>query len=230
MNVASCLLVRAAIGDEQPDGSRAYVIRPYTPITRPGQTGYLDMAVKTYPNGKMSQHMKCLKLGDKLDFQGPFLKTAYVANQFSHVGMVAGGTGIAPMLQLLDEILENPADKTKVSLVFANVSANDILFKSLIDAREACYPERLSVYYVVKEAPPPLANTPEWKGGVGYFTPAMLASQLPPPSNQSMVYVCGTPQIYKAVCGEKPPHPKEQGEFGGILKELGYSSSNVFKI
>lgn len=41
----------------------------------------------------------------------------------------AGGTGITPMLQVADHILANPDDKTRVSLVFANVSESDILLK-----------------------------------------------------------------------------------------------------
>lgn len=39
------------------------------------------------------------------------------------------GTGITPMLQVADHILDNPADRTKVSLLFANVSEGDILLK-----------------------------------------------------------------------------------------------------
>ena len=174
----------------------------------------------------MSQHMASLKVGDKLDFKGPIVETKYAPNQYAQVGMVAGGTGIAPMLQVLDEILENPKDKTKVSLVFANVSANDILLKEQIDARESLYPDKLSVYYVVDKEPPP-----GWKGGVGYITPRMLTGRLPAPSSNSVVYVCGPPPMYKAICGSKgtKEDPKAQGGLGGILKKLGYSSAEVFK-
>ena len=35
-------------------------------------------------------------------------------------GMVAGGTGLTPMLQVIKEILRNPEDKTSVHLIFAN--------------------------------------------------------------------------------------------------------------
>ena len=52
MSVASLLMVKAPIGSTKPDGSRANVLRPYTPITRPNEKGYLELAVKTYPEGK----------------------------------------------------------------------------------------------------------------------------------------------------------------------------------
>ncbi len=50
--VASCLLVRAPIGSEKPDGSRAFVLRPYTPISHPDERGHFDLAIKVYPDGK----------------------------------------------------------------------------------------------------------------------------------------------------------------------------------
>lgn len=37
--------------------------------------------------------------------------------------------------------------------------------------------------------------------------------------------------MYKAICGAKgtKEDPKAQGDLGGILKGMGYDSSNVFK-
>lgn len=226
MTVASCLLTKAPIGSEKPDGSRANVLRPYTPISRPEVAGHLDLAVKTYPEGKMSQHMASLKVGDTLDFKGPILKLPYKPNEYTNIGMIAGGTGIAPMLQVVDEILANPEDKTKVSLVFANVSESDILMKNEIDARAAKHAGRFDVYYVVDRA-----STPSWNGGVGYITEPMLQDRMPLPTEMSMVYVCGPPPMYKAICGPKgtKEDPKAQGDLGGILKAMGYDQSRVFK-
>lgn len=42
--VASCLVTRAAIGSVKEDGSRAFVIRPYTPINAETK-GTLDLCV-----------------------------------------------------------------------------------------------------------------------------------------------------------------------------------------
>jgi NAD(P)H-flavin reductase len=36
------------------------------------------------------------------------------------IGMVAGGTGITPMLQIASAILKDPKDNTKIKLLFAN--------------------------------------------------------------------------------------------------------------
>jgi len=42
------------------------------------------------------------------------------------------------MLQVVDEVLANPADRTKVSLVFGNVSEADILLKQAIATAFYC--------------------------------------------------------------------------------------------
>lgn len=44
--VASCVLVRAPIGSSKPDGSNAFVIRPYTPISGNHAKGHMDLAIK----------------------------------------------------------------------------------------------------------------------------------------------------------------------------------------
>ena len=95
MTVASCLLVKAAIGSEKADGTRANVMRPYTPISRPKAKGHLDLMVKVYPTGKMGNHIKSLKVGDTLDFKGPILKREYKPNQYDSIGMVAGALTLA---------------------------------------------------------------------------------------------------------------------------------------
>ena len=225
MTVASCLLTKAPIGSVKEDGSRANVIRPYTPLSRPNVKGHLDLAVKTYEQGKMSKHIGEMKVGDTLDFKGPILKIAYKKNEFSEIGMVAGGTGITPMLQVVDEILDDPNDKTKVSLIFGNQTDSDILLKAEIDARAAAHPGRFKVHYMVDKP----TGLQAWKGGVGYVTEATLKEHMPAPAASSMVYVCGPPPMYKAVCGPKgtKEDPKAQGELGGLLKEMGYT--NVFK-
>ena len=159
--------------------------------------------VKTYPSGKMGNHMAEMKIGDKLDFKGPIVKLAYKPNQYKSIGMVAGGTGITPMLQVIDEILANKDDKTTVSLIYGNQTESDILMKKEIDARAAANPDKLKVYYTVdKLGSNPMAKI-FWKGGVGYVTEETLKEKMPPPGESSMVYVCGPPAMYRRSAGQR---------------------------
>ena len=50
-----------------------------------------------------------------------------------NVPLAAGGSGITPMQQVIEEILNNPEDKTQVSLVFANTEEKDILLRERFD-------------------------------------------------------------------------------------------------
>jgi cytochrome-b5 reductase len=88
LTVASCLVVRAPIGENGKD-----VIRPYTPVTLIDQHGFFDLLVKSYPLGVMSKHIASLTPGDELEFKGPFKKIDVIPNMKRHIGMIAGGTG-----------------------------------------------------------------------------------------------------------------------------------------
>ncbi|MCO5585691.1 hypothetical protein L7F22_039627 [Adiantum nelumboides] len=113
LNVASCLLTRAQLGNKD-DGKPNYVVRPYTPISPPDSKGYFDLMVKVYPQGKMSRHIGSLKPGDTSEVKGPISKIPCKPNMKKNIGMIAGGTGITPMLQVIDAILSNKDDLTKV--------------------------------------------------------------------------------------------------------------------
>lgn len=43
-----------------------------------------------------------------------------------HLLMIAGGTGLTPMYQIIKSSLKNPEDKTKLALIYANVEEEDI--------------------------------------------------------------------------------------------------------
>jgi cytochrome-b5 reductase len=69
-------------------------------------------------------------------------------------------------IQIIEEVLFNSDDKTKVTLLFANTSLDDILLKKELDKFAQKYPDRLKVYYTVDK----LADkkeTDSWKGEVG---------------------------------------------------------------
>lgn len=78
--------------------------------------------------------------------QGPLPKLALkdIASKKA-VGMVAGGTGLTPMLQVIDEALRQGLP-TKFSFIFANVSEDDIIMKQHLDDLAAKH-ENLSIHY-----------------------------------------------------------------------------------
>jgi cytochrome-b5 reductase len=127
------------------------------------------------------------------------------------------------MYQLVRAIFSNPEDKTKVTLVFGNVTEEDILLKKEFDELENTYPQRFQVTYMLDKP------SKEWKGDKGFVTKELLKRVLPEPKEENIkVFVCGPPGMYKAISGTKKS-PADQGELSGILKELGYAQEQVYK-
>ena len=187
------------------------------------QRGFLDFIIKKYPNGPMSEHIHSLKPGETLEIKGPIPKYPWNANKHNHIALIAGGTGITPMWQLCRSIFQNPEDKTKVTLIFGNVTEQDILLRKEFEELENNYPDRFRAFYVLDNAPD------GWKGGKGFITKDLLKEVIPGPKEENVkVFVCGPPGLYKAISGTKKS-PAEQGELTGYLKELGYGEDQVYK-
>lgn len=154
------------------DGS--LVVRPYTPVTSDEDLGHMDLVIKVYfknvhpkfpDGGKMSQHLENMKIGDTIDVRGPSgllvynglgifaikpdKKSGAKAVNATHVSMIAGGTGITPMLQLVTDIFRDPDDKTNLSLLFANQSEDDILVREELEKFQAEHPQRFKLWYTV---------------------------------------------------------------------------------
>lgn len=66
------------------------------------------------------------------------------------------------------------------------------------------------------------------QGSVGFITRDLLAKQMPPPADDSLILVCGPPGLMKFVSGDKLPD-KSQGPLEGLLKDMGYTEQQVFK-
>jgi cytochrome-b5 reductase len=162
----------------------------------------MDLLVKKYPNGPMSTHIHDLKPGDTLDVKGPLPKYPWTANKHKHIALV---------------------DQTKVTLVFGNIAEEDILLKKEFVELENKYPQRFRAFYTLDKPPK------SWAGTKGFVSKELLKTVLPEPKEENIkVFVCGPPGLMKHVSGNKVS-PKDQGELTGLLKELGYSTDQVYK-
>lgn len=217
--ITSFLLTKFQKGTK-PDGKPDMVIRPYTPVEEPG-ADYFDLIVKVYPSGNMSSHIHNMNVGDSLEMKGPIKKFEYKANEFQHVGCIAGGSGLTPMLQIMHAIDRNPADKTKVSFIFANITEQDIILREQLDKLVNKHKDQFKVHYVLDNPPA------GWTGGAGFVNQQMLNELMPKPG-QGKVFVCGPPPMVNHISGSKAPD-FSQGAIGGLLKKMGYTENDVFK-
>ncbi|KAG5232885.1 NADH--cytochrome b5 reductase [Salix suchowensis] len=191
------------------DSQGEEVIKPYTPTTLDSDVGKFELVIKMYPQGRMSHHFRELQVGDYLAVKGPKGRFRYQPGQVRVFGMIAGGSGITPMFQVARAILENPNDKTKVHLIYANVSYEDILLREELETLAERYSSHFNVYYVLNQ--PPEA----WDGGVGFVSKEMIQTYCPAPASDIKILRCGPPPMNKAMAAH--------------LEALGYAPEMQFQ-
>lgn len=172
------------------------ILRSYTPTSLDTDAkGHFELLVKTYEKGNISKVIGDLKIGDKIQVRGPKGFYQYMPNMYSHIGMVAGGTGISPMYQIIKAIATNPADNTKVALVYGNVTEEDILLKAELDAIVESRPNQFKIRYLLDQPP-----AEEWSGGVGYVTEEIMREYLPSAkAGDVQLLVCGPRPMVSSV-------------------------------
>ncbi|KAI0090966.1 NADH-cytochrome b5 reductase [Irpex rosettiformis] len=169
------------------------IMRSYTPTSSDDDLGHFDLLIKAYEQGNISRYVSLLKIGDKIRIKGPKGQFTYHPELSRHLGMIAGGTGITPMLQIVRAALKNPQDKTKLSLIYANVNHDDILLKKELDLLAQNHSHRFTVHYV-------LNNPPQgWTGGVGFVSKEQIETHMPSPSSDVKVLMCGPPPMMTAM-------------------------------
>jgi cytochrome-b5 reductase len=112
----------------------------------------------------------------------------------SEFGMIAGGTGITPMLQIIRAILKNSSDRTKISLIFANVNEEDILLRKDLEQLAEDEKSRFKLYLVLNNPP-----AEGWTGGVGFVTEDMIKEHCPKPAKDIKILMCGPPPMISAM-------------------------------
>ncbi|XP_048511835.1 NADH-cytochrome b5 reductase 3 isoform X2 [Athalia rosae] len=195
------------------------VIRAYTPVTSDDDHGYVDLVVKVYfkdvhpkfpAGGKMSQYLESLNIGDTIDFRGPSGRLVYngpgefaikvlrkeppVQHSVKKVAMIAGGTGITPMLQLIRQMTKDPEDQTQIALLFANQTEKDILLREELEEVAKNHPDQFKLWYTVD------TSSEGWPYSTGHVNADMISSHLFPPSDDTLVLMCGPPPMINFAC------------------------------
>ncbi|KAI1435431.1 oxidoreductase NAD-binding domain-containing protein [Xylaria sp. CBS 124048] len=216
-HVSGLGLTSALLTFSWPQGCMLPCLRPYTPISSSDEPGILELMVKKYPNGKQSTHIHSLRPGDSLRFVVPIPGYKWTPNKHPTITLIAGGAGITPMYQLIQGILKNPEDKTRINLIFGVNTDEDVLFKSEFEDLHRRFPNRFAVTYTVSH---PVPDSPYPKG---YVTKELLDSVMitTPETENTKIFVCGPPAMENALVGTRSKP--------GILTELGYRKDQIYK-
>jgi ring-1,2-phenylacetyl-CoA epoxidase subunit PaaE len=132
--------------------------RAYSICTAP-HAGELAVTVKRIEGGRASSYLnQHAKVGQVLQVRGPsgsFVLPA--ASSARHVLLVAGGSGITPMMSHTRHLLRHEPD-SRVTLLYGNRSERDIIFHAALRELGTEYKERLVLRHVLAEAASELAH------------------------------------------------------------------------
>ena len=112
------------------------MIKPFTPID--WGTDYMDLLVKTYPQGKISKLLFEAQPGQTILMQGPRQKfdllELFEKKQPKRILALAAGTGITPIYQIIKYFESREIPSPRFLLVYANKSKEDILLKQELES------------------------------------------------------------------------------------------------
>ncbi len=232
------------------------IVRPYTPTSSDDELGHVDLVIKVYfknvhpkflEGGKMTQHLEALAIGDTIDFRGPNGLLVYNGRgefdiradkkseprttRAKRVSMIAGGSGITPMLQVIAAVFADPEDRTELALLYANQTEEDILVREELEEYQRKHPDQFKLWYTLDRPEPGMTKkcsstidqvmksdilSTGWKYSSGFVNADMIAERLFAPGADSLVLMCGPPPMMQFACDP-------------ALDKLGFPAANRFK-
>lgn len=111
---------------EVPDGE-SMVLRSYSLSSTPADD-FIEFCVKYVEGGKASEWIKSVSEGQELTFKGP--QGRFVSSgEEEAIYFVATGAGLAPIIGMIADLLDNTSVKKPIVLLFGNRHAEDIIWQ-----------------------------------------------------------------------------------------------------
>ena len=163
--------------------------RSYSFSSAPG-AAEATFLIRNVPGGAMSQHLSDVAdVGQQMPFTGPY-GSFFLREITRPVLLLAGGTGLAPILSMLEVMADAALTDHPVHLVYGVTTDADLVEVDRIDALAARLPNLTAACCVADPA-----STHPLKG---YVTHHLTDEQLN--NGEVDVYLCGPPPMVEAVC------------------------------
>jgi len=134
----------------------------------------VHITVKRIENGRVSNYLNdTIQEGQELEVLGPsgkFTVEPRAVNQ-RHLVMIAGGSGITPIMSILETVLRLETG-SRVTLVYGNRGWDDVIFRDRLATLCDEFGERLIVDHVLERPPQ------NWSAGQGLLTGDVLEARL----------------------------------------------------
>jgi ferredoxin-NADP reductase len=157
--------------------------RSYSISSSPTQTGFVEIAVKKQPEGRVSSFLNTrAAIGLTVEARGPLGRFCFQENEHKRNALFAGGSGITPLISILRYIDDLCLD-TKATLFYSVRTKRDIIFEGELERLKTRLPNfRLVVILTKPDA--------DWSGPVGHLRPEIISSRLDDVSSHTF-FLCG---------------------------------------
>ncbi len=147
------------------------------PISKDG----IDITVKS--EGAFSTRMTKMKEGEKIKIRGPIGHFVFKDDYKKDLIMIAGGTGLAPIMSMIRYIV-NRRLPNKIKLLYSVRSPEHILYKQ--ELRKINELENITTTLTMTR----LQETDKWDGNVGRIEKKVIEDQIEDFKN-SLFFICG---------------------------------------
>jgi len=171
------------------------VSRAYSIASSNSKKTHIDLMIRLVPEGICTTWVhNYLKEGDELIFTGP-MGDFRIHDGVGEIIMVAGGSGMAPMVSLLHELTRNQS-KRKITYFFGAVARRDLFY--LDEMKD--FKRSLSNFTFIPALSKPLPED-NWKGVGGLITVPLENYMKEIKADDAQIYICGSPGLINA-CGQ----------------------------
>lgn len=129
------------------------VRRSYSLCTSPFTDPHPGITVKRVKGGVVSNYLnEQIRPGKTIEIMKPLghFTTEFHSKNKNHFVMVAGGSGITPIMGIIKSVFVNEPE-SKVTLIYCSRSEDQIIFKKQLDAFESKYPDRLKIFHNISQ-------------------------------------------------------------------------------
>jgi len=171
-------------------GSEEY--RAYSMANTPRSSDRLEFIIKVFPGGLFSGLLEGgITVGQEMEAKGPYGVFRLREKSDSDIICVGGGSGMAPIWSLLNDMAERGI-KRKATYFYGARTQKDLFYLDLLQQLE----DRLPGFRFVPALSMATAED-EWTGETGLIT-EVLERNLEPGQIETQAYLCGPPPMIDA--------------------------------
>ncbi|ORC83340.1 NADH-dependent fumarate reductase, partial [Trypanosoma theileri] len=176
----------------------------YSPITLPDDLGVIGILARS-DKGTLKEWISALQPGDAVEMKGcgglvierrfSERNLYFAGHVIKKLCLIAGGTGVAPMLQIIRAALKKPFIDTieSVRLIYAAEDVSELTYREVLEQHQRESKGKFRTTFVLNR-PPAM-----WTDGVGFIDKEILKANVQPPADNLLVAICGPPVMQRVI-------------------------------